>query len=84
METGRYKLYGFKPASYEDNNVDAPVNHQKMTESVVVYQTDDRNEAKNIVQEGGFISKNQGYIAVQGAVDSMTGGTIGTITGVKL
>lgn len=75
----RYELYGFKPEEHDDANRDTSVTHQKLTSVIKVYDTDDRNEAKQIVQEGGFVSPAMGYVVVQGAKDTETNRVIGLV-----
>jgi hypothetical protein len=75
----RYKLYGFKPAEHDDNNTDTNSHHQNLTKVVLVYETDNKDEAKKLVSEGGFVSPTLGYVVIQGAKDVIDGGSIGLI-----
>lgn len=75
----RYKVYGVKPAEHEDTNEDTKTDDQTLTDVIEVYETDDREEARNLVKEGGFVSPTMGYVAVQGAKDTIDGGTIGVV-----
>lgn len=78
-DSSRYHLYGVKPAEHDDANTDTNSEHQSLTNLVKVYETDDKDEAKNLVREGGFVSPTAGYIAIQGARDTVSGGTIGMV-----
>lgn len=75
----RYKLYGVKPAEHANNNDDTNPKDQVLHNAVVVYETDDKDEAMKLVREGGFVSEKDGYIAVQGAKDTINGGTVGIV-----
>jgi hypothetical protein len=75
----RYELYGMLPSEHDDANRDTNSGNQKLSAVIKVYDTDDRDEAKKIVREGGFISPTRGYVVVQGAKDTEGGGTIGVV-----
>jgi hypothetical protein len=75
----RYKVYGIKPAEHNDTNDDTKPNDQTLTGVIEVYETNDREEAKSLVKEGGFVSPTLGYVAIQGAKDTVNGGTIGVV-----
>jgi hypothetical protein len=67
------------PSEHDEGNRDANSKNQKVSSAIKVYDTDDRDEAKQIVREGGFISPTRGYVVVQGAKDTESGGTIGVV-----
>jgi hypothetical protein len=75
----RYKVYGMYPSDHSEDNSDTSVSNQLITNAVNVYETNDRNEAKRLVSEGGFITEDRGYVVVQGAKDTISGGIIGII-----
>lgn len=71
---GRYKIYGVVPSEQDDLNTD--LGTQRIGGTVELYATDDRDEAKQIIQNGGFMRGDM-WFAATWARDTATGGTIG-------
>jgi hypothetical protein len=75
---GRYIIYGVVPSQHADNNRDTPED-QRIGGTVPIYGTDDKEEAKRLVNvEGGFFRNDQWYAATW-AKDTVGGGTIGNV-----
>lgn len=72
----RYKAYGVIPKEHEDDNRDlspgSSPDAQKVAQEEVLYETDDRDEARTIKQNGGFV-KDEKFFAVTRVVDSQAG-----------
>lgn len=77
MPTGRYVIYGVIPSEHEDDNSDTP-SAQKIGGTVPIYDTEDREEARSVMNAGGFFRKEQWYAAIW-AKDTVDGGTIGEV-----
>lgn len=71
----RYVIYGVITSEHEDDNADTP-EEQRVGNTYPIYRTDDKEEARVIVREGGFI-KDDRWLAAQWAIDTETGRTIG-------
>jgi len=78
----RYVVYGYVAQEREGNEPDfqpRSAAEQHRAGAMPIYDTDDRWEAKRIVNiEGGFIREDKWYVAV-GALDTEEGGIIGYV-----
>lgn len=74
--TGRYLVFGASVSEHEENNDDLDPSRQKVEKYTPVYGTDDREEAKAIVNAGGF-RRGEEFIAVLWAEDTVDGRTFG-------
>jgi hypothetical protein len=83
MDSGRYIVYGVVADSeHEQGNPDLDPAQQRIGNTIPVYATDDQDEAKALVREGGFlrtVGEKQIWCAVQWAKDTVGGGTIGNV-----
>ena len=81
-ERGRYVVYGYVAEEHEGNEPDfqpRSAAEQHRAGAKVIYDTDDRWEAKRLVSiEGGFIRDDKWHVAV-GALDTQDGGIIGYV-----
>lgn len=79
---GRYVVYGYVAEEHEPGNPEFEPRSsvdQHRAGAAVIYDTDDRWEAKRIVNiEGGFIRDEKWFVAV-GALDTQEGGIIGFV-----
>jgi len=80
---GRYVVYGYVAEEREGGGdpdfQPRTAAEQHRADAQVIYDTDDRWEAKRIVNiEGGFIRDDKWFVAV-GALDTEEGGIIGYV-----
>jgi hypothetical protein len=79
---GRYLIFGYIAEEQDDINPDFPGAGEsdfRLTKSQVIYDTDDRWEARRLVNiEGGFIRDGKWHVAV-GALDTETNGILGYV-----
>lgn len=71
----RYKLYGHQAQTFDDNTGLDP-SAQTDIQYEQVYETDDREEARKIVRNNGFIV-NDNFVPVLWAEDTETQGIMG-------
>lgn len=71
----KYVIYGYKQgADYDDLNRDVDPSKQEISGEdgrvlSRLYDTTDKEEAKKIMRNGGFIKDGEWYVAVQGATE---------------
>jgi hypothetical protein len=80
--TGRYIIFGYIADEHELGNPDFSERDQddaRLRSAQRIYDTDDRFEARRIVNiEGGFIRDDKWHVAV-GALDTQDGGILGYV-----
>lgn len=80
MIEGRYRIFGVVPSEHDEGNPGLDPEAQRVGSTVELYGTDDKEEAKKIINEGGFLRDVRGkeiWCAATWAQDTNTGGTIG-------
>lgn len=76
--TGQYVIYGVIPEEHEETNSDTPED-QRVAGTAPIYSTDDKAEARKIMQEGGFIDEGNNWKVAIWAKDTVGGGTMGAV-----
>lgn len=78
MDSGRYEVYGVVPSDKEMMNAGLDPDMQQISGTIKIYATDDKDEAKKIYREGGFVRNGQ-WLACTWLKDAETGGTMGDV-----
>lgn len=67
----RYIVYGVVPSEHKDDNSDLDPANQNVEGKVIIYTTDDKQDADVVMREGGYIRNGQWY-AAQELVDTQS------------
>jgi len=71
MSADRFVIYGVVPSEHADDNSDLNPDNQSVSGKVIIYTSNDENDAKTVMREGGFIRQGQ-YYAAQELLDTRT------------